>query len=220
MGDVAASTGGVGLAGDRFLPLAFGDAAGGVLPKLPKGPKDPDNLFEKLLLRLCDVLLDAVDCDHRLRLLTLSSPPCLLPDPVYKALDRLFCSGDLFLTSGESDRCVKSGVFIVDLLVAPGGRRPVGTGLGVEPFLEVNELALCTVVADDPEAEFGREFWYGMTGFCSVEVITIMVRRFGKSCSACCPPQGAYPWSVVEVESSIQGDVLVSTMKRVCFFLY
>ncbi len=43
----------------------------------------------------------------------------------------------------------------------------------------VNELARFTVIADDPEAEFGREFGCGMTGFCKDEVITIMVGPFG-----------------------------------------
>ncbi len=197
MGDVAVSTCGVDLEGDCLLPFEFGDAAGGVPPKPPKGPKDPDNLFEKLFLRLCDVLLDAVDCDHRLRLLTPSSPPCLLPGRVYKALDLLFCSGDFFLTSGENDRFVRSLGTTGTLLVAPCDLRPVGTGRGAEPFREVNEFAPGTVVTDDPEAEFGREFWCEITGFCSVEVITIIVGRFGKSCSACCPPQGPYPWSAV-----------------------
>ena len=61
IGDIAASTGGVDLGGDLFLPFEFGDPAGGLPPKPLKEPKDPDSRFEKLLLRLCDVLLDAVD---------------------------------------------------------------------------------------------------------------------------------------------------------------
>ena len=53
--------GAVDLGGDLLLPFELGDAAGGLPPKPLKEPKDPDSLFEKLLLRLCDVLLEAVD---------------------------------------------------------------------------------------------------------------------------------------------------------------
>ena len=61
IGDMAASPGPTDLGGDFFLAFEFGDATGGLPPNPPKEPNDPDNLLEKLLLLLCDVLLDAVD---------------------------------------------------------------------------------------------------------------------------------------------------------------
>ena len=57
-------SGGIFLEGDRPLPVkvALGDGVWRS-PKPLKELRDPDNLFEKLLLRLCDAepLLEAVD---------------------------------------------------------------------------------------------------------------------------------------------------------------
>ncbi len=53
---------------------------------------------------------------------------------------------------------MRSGAGITGSSVAPCGLRPVGIGRGTEPFREVKEPPRCAVVADDPEAEFGREF--------------------------------------------------------------
>ena len=112
-----------------------------------------------------------------MRLLTPSSIPCLLLGLVCKALDLLLVSGDTFFRSGEKARFVRSAG-IRGLSAGLCELSPVGMGRVAEPFREVKELVFCAVITDDPEAELGREFWRGRTGFCNVEVITITVGRF------------------------------------------
>lgn len=110
-----------------------------------------------------------------MRLLTPSSTPCLPPNPGGKALDLLFVSGDIPFKSGEKPRLLRSAG-IKGLSAGFSGLNPIGIGCVAEPF---RELGRCTVTAEEPEAEFGLEFWRGMTGSCSVEVITRTVGRFG-----------------------------------------
>ena len=75
---VLGRSGGPLFVGDR--PLLMIAALGDGLWRSPnplKEPKDPDSLFEKLFLLLCEAepLLDTVDCDHRFRFPTPSRKP-------------------------------------------------------------------------------------------------------------------------------------------------
>ena len=70
----------------------------------------------------------------------------------------------------------------------------------------LRELGLCTVTAEDPEAELGLEFWRGMTGFCNVEVITIIVGRFGNHAVALGRFRELFPDALSTCKESIQYD--------------
>ena len=128
---------------DLLAPFALGEDESG-WPKVPKEPKEPDNRFEKLPLRLCvaDELLDTVDCDHRFRFPTPSFTPILLSGRLLTALDRLRGSGD----KDWMDR------FAGLMLISFGLCDLKPDALGRDPLRD--DVARCTVTTEDDEAEF------------------------------------------------------------------
>ncbi len=82
-----------------------------------------------------------------------------------------------------------------------GGLRPVGMGRAAESLAE---LGRCTVTADEPEAEFGRDVWRGMTGLCSVEVITRTVGRVGNHAAALRRLREPFPDALSTCNDSMQ----------------